>query len=133
MEALGAPLDKIGPYWRKKMKAAIVGSSGYIASFLLERFAKEPSIESVLKIDQTEDADVHLDLANAELFDDSALEAIESWRLPPRYPGRISARRILIFAGRSMLKARATLYKRHSRAVAGYSFFQLAEKQVGDI
>lgn len=117
----------------EKENEGIAGSSGYIASFLFERFAKEPSIESVLKIDQTEDADVHLDLANAELFDDSALEGIESWRLPPRYPGRISARRILIFAGRSMLKARATLYKRHSRAVAGYSFFQLAEKQVGDI
>ena len=77
MEALGAPLDKIGPYWRKKMKAAIVGSSGYIASFLLERFSKETSIEGVLKIDQTEEADVHLDLANTESFDDSALEGID--------------------------------------------------------
>ena len=59
------------------MKAAIVGSSGYIASFLLKRFAKEPWIESVLKIDQTEEADVHLDLASAESFDDSALEGID--------------------------------------------------------
>ncbi len=36
------------------MKVALVGSSGYIAEFILERFAEETEIESVLKIDRNE-------------------------------------------------------------------------------
>ena len=59
------------------MKTAIVGSSGYIAEFILKRFAKEREIESVLRIDRTVEADVHLDLDNAEKFDYNLLDDIE--------------------------------------------------------
>ena len=59
------------------MKAAIVGSSGYIAEFILKRFVKEREIESVLRIDCTVEADVHLDLDNAEKFDYNLLDDIE--------------------------------------------------------
>ncbi len=34
------------------MKTALVGSSGYIAQFILKRFAIEPKIDSVLKLDK---------------------------------------------------------------------------------
>ena len=53
------------------MKTAIVGSSGYIAGYLLKRF------ENALKIDQTSDADVHLNLTETEKFDYSALDSID--------------------------------------------------------
>ena len=53
------------------MKTAIVGSSGYIAWYLLKRF------ENVLKIDQTPEADAHLNLAEAEKFDYSVLDGVD--------------------------------------------------------
>ena len=53
------------------MKTAIVGSSGYIAGYLLKRF------ENVLKIDQTPEADAHLNLAEAEKFDYSVLDGVD--------------------------------------------------------
>ena len=53
------------------MKTAIVGSSGYIAGYLLKRF------ENVLKIDQTFEADAHLNLAEAEKFDYSVLNSVD--------------------------------------------------------
>lgn len=58
------------------MKAALVGSSGYIAEFILKRFKEEAGIGSVLKIDRTAGADVFLDLAEAEKFDYSLLDGI---------------------------------------------------------
>ena len=59
------------------MKAAIVGSSGYIAEFILRRFANEPEIDSVLKIDRDSLADVYVDLADPEQFDYDALNNID--------------------------------------------------------
>ncbi len=59
------------------MKAAIVGSSGYIAGFLLKRFAEEKEIVQTLKIDQTDSADVRLNLAEPEKFDYSVLDDID--------------------------------------------------------
>lgn len=59
------------------MKAAIVGSSGYIAEYILQRFAKEPEIESVLKIDRNPAAEMFLDLAEAETFDYAFLDGID--------------------------------------------------------
>ena len=53
------------------MKIAIVGSSGYIAEYLLKRF------ENVLKIDQVPDADIHLNLSETEKFDYSALDGVD--------------------------------------------------------
>ena len=50
------------------MNVAIVGSSGYIAGFLLKRFEQEKAIEKILKIDQNENADAYLNLLEAEKF-----------------------------------------------------------------
>lgn len=43
------------------MNIAVVGSSGYIASFLIERFRQDENVEQILKVDQKSDADVMLD------------------------------------------------------------------------
>lgn len=58
------------------MKIALVGSSGYIAEFILKRFKEEAEIESVLKIDRTAEADAFLDLTEAEKFDYRLLDGI---------------------------------------------------------
>lgn len=58
------------------MKTALVGSSGYIAQFILKRLAEESEIESVLKIDKDEKADAYLDLSEAEKFDYAVLDDI---------------------------------------------------------
>ena len=59
------------------MRIALVGSSGYIAEYLLKRFEEEPKIETILRIDRTPDADAHLDLAEAEQFDYSLLDGMD--------------------------------------------------------
>lgn len=59
------------------MNVAIVGSSGYIAGFLLKRFEKEESIRKVLKIDQNENADAYLNLLEAEKFNYDQLNDID--------------------------------------------------------
>lgn len=59
------------------MKVALVGSSGYIAGFLLNRFMDEYYIESVLKIDNNESADAFLDLSKAEQFDYTILTGVD--------------------------------------------------------
>lgn len=59
------------------MKVAIVGSSGYIAGYLLQAFSHESKIESVIKIDQKTGANYYLDLLKAEQFDYSSLQGID--------------------------------------------------------
>ena len=59
------------------MRAALVGSSGYIAKYILKRFAEEQEIESVLKIDMTDDSDAFINLAEAEKFDYKLLDDID--------------------------------------------------------
>ncbi len=59
------------------MKAALVGSSGYIAEFILKRFSEDPEVESVLKIDRTEEANAFLNLQEADIFDYSQLDDID--------------------------------------------------------
>lgn len=59
------------------MNVAIVGSSGYIAGFLLKRFEQESSIERVIKIDQNESADAYLNLLEADKFDYGKLDDID--------------------------------------------------------
>ena len=59
------------------MNVAIVGSSGYIAGFLLRRFEQEDSIDEVLKIYQNEYADTYLNLLEAEKFNYDQLNAID--------------------------------------------------------
>lgn len=59
------------------MKTALVGSSGYIAEFILKRFAEEADIESVLKIDRNVSYDAYLDLNQAEEFDYSLIDDVD--------------------------------------------------------
>ncbi|MCQ5146249.1 NAD-dependent epimerase/dehydratase family protein [Enterocloster bolteae] len=59
------------------MKIAIVGSSGYIAKFLITRFEKQFNIESILKIDQDDIADEKLNLLEPENFNYEALTDVE--------------------------------------------------------
>jgi len=50
------------------LNIALVGSSGYIAGFLLDRFEHDSTVKKILKIDQTESADEYLNLQEAEKF-----------------------------------------------------------------
>ena len=59
------------------MKTALVGSSGYIAEFILKRFSEQSEIESVLKLDRNDKSDAYLDLADAENFNYSLLDDVE--------------------------------------------------------
>ena len=59
------------------MNIAIVGSSGYIADFLLKRLYTEDFVNSILKIDQTDDADEKLDLQKPEQFDYESLNEVD--------------------------------------------------------
>ena len=59
------------------MKIAIVGSSGYIANFLIKRFESETSVEKILKIDQTDDADAYLNLLKPANFNYDVLNEID--------------------------------------------------------
>lgn len=60
------------------MKVAIVGSSGYIAGFLLQTFADKKIIEKVLKIDQVKSAESeYLDLQEAQNFNYESLIDID--------------------------------------------------------
>lgn len=59
------------------MKVALVGSSGYIAEYILKRFAEELDIVSVLKLDRNSNSDAYLDLQEAQRFDYSVLNGID--------------------------------------------------------
>lgn len=59
------------------MKTALVGSSGYIASFIIDRLSKLSEIDLVVKIDQNKEADVYLDLKRPDLFDYSILNDLD--------------------------------------------------------
>lgn len=60
------------------MKIAIVGSSGYIAGYLLERFQEDPEVEAILRIDQVGEVDASLNLLHPEEFDDAVLEDVDA-------------------------------------------------------
>lgn len=59
------------------MRVALVGSGGYIAGFLADRFDRHESIETVLKIDQSENADGFLNLSEPEKFNYASLENVD--------------------------------------------------------
>lgn len=59
------------------MNVAIVGSSGYIAGYLIKAFERNASIDKICKIDQTDEADLKLNLSEAERFDYSVLKDID--------------------------------------------------------
>lgn len=58
------------------MKVAIVGSSGYIAGYLIRAFSNMPGVEQILKID-IKNADAILDLQHADQFDYDQLKDID--------------------------------------------------------
>ena len=59
------------------MKVALVGSSGYIAGYLIKRFVKEQKVTDIVKIDKDDSADYYLDLEKPEEFDYSNLENVD--------------------------------------------------------
>ena len=59
------------------MKTALVGSSGYIAGYILKKFSEMKEIESILRIDQNFDSDAYINLSEAEKFDYSLLNDID--------------------------------------------------------
>lgn len=59
------------------MNIALVGSSGYIAGFIIKRLEEDESIENILKIDCTEDADAYINLSEADKFDYSVLDNVD--------------------------------------------------------
>lgn len=59
------------------MKIAIVGSSGYIAGYLIKKFKEDNNIEEILVIGRSEKADIFLDLNEPSKFDYKVLESID--------------------------------------------------------
>lgn len=59
------------------MNIAVVGSSGYISGYLIERFEKDCDIEEILKIDCTDKADVKFDLQKPEKFNYDLLTDVD--------------------------------------------------------
>lgn len=59
------------------MNVAIVGSSGYIAGYLIMKLESKSYIGRILKIDCTDDSEVYLDLQAAEKFDYAVLNDID--------------------------------------------------------
>ena len=51
------------------MRIAIVGSCGYIASYLIKHFKQDKNISKILTIDQTINADTYLNLSEPDKFD----------------------------------------------------------------
>ena len=59
------------------MKVAIVGSSGYIAGFLIEALKRKSGVGEIMKIDQTHDADELLDLREPKKFSYNVLDEVD--------------------------------------------------------
>jgi dTDP-4-dehydrorhamnose reductase len=60
------------------MKIAIIGSKGYISSFLLERFRSMSDVTEILEIDQFHDGSIkYLNLLEPEKFDYDILQGID--------------------------------------------------------
>ena len=59
------------------MNIAIVGSTGYIAGYLLKRFEEQGGINRVLKIDCSDKADEYLNLQEADKFNYDSLVDID--------------------------------------------------------
>lgn len=59
------------------LRTALVGSSGYIAEFIIKRFAIDQEINYVLKIDRNSESEAYLDLQKPEEFDYSLLDDVD--------------------------------------------------------
>ena len=56
------------------MNIGIVGSTGYIAQFLIEHFETCSNIAKVVKFDKSDLADIYLDLQDCEKFNFDLLD-----------------------------------------------------------
>lgn len=56
------------------MKIALIGSSGYISSFLIDRFSNN---NKIIKIDKNDDADYYLDLERINDFDFEVIKNVD--------------------------------------------------------
>lgn len=59
------------------MNIAIVGSSGYIAGYIIKELQNNNNIKQIIKIDQNQEADYFLDLLQADKFPYDVLEGID--------------------------------------------------------
>lgn len=59
------------------MRVAIIGSSGYIAGYLLRRLGQDADIGSLLRIDQAGETDAQLDLQQPAMFADVVLDGTD--------------------------------------------------------
>ena len=59
------------------LNIALLGSSGYIAEYLIEKLEKEKEIEKILRIGRTDLADIYLELQEAENFPYDILRDID--------------------------------------------------------
>lgn len=58
------------------MNVAIVGSSGYIAGYIIKSLQEKETIANILKVDKCNEADYYLDLSQAENFNYEVLKGI---------------------------------------------------------
>lgn len=59
------------------MNVAIVGSSGYIAKYIIQRFEQESNIEEILRIGHTRGTGLQLDLSEPERFEYDRLDNMD--------------------------------------------------------
>lgn len=59
------------------MKVALVGSSGYISSFLIKKFQSESAIDEIVRIDKVGETNVYLDLEKADEFSYAVLDGVD--------------------------------------------------------
>ena len=59
------------------MNVGIVGSTGYIAGYLIRYLEKQEQIKTIIKIDRSDSADFYLDLSQSEQFHYEKLKGID--------------------------------------------------------
>lgn len=59
------------------MNLAIIGSSGYIANYIINKFTRYMDVKYITKIDKSDSADLFLDLEAAESFDYESLNGMD--------------------------------------------------------
>lgn len=59
------------------MNVAVIGSSGYIAGYLLMRLRGDPEVETVLRIDRIGETDTYIDLRHVEQFEFRTLDNVD--------------------------------------------------------
>ena len=81
------------------MNIGIVGSTGYIAQFLIEHFETCSNIAKVVKFDKSDLADIYLDLQDCEKFNFDLLDGLSYLFLQQQFLDRICVQRNMKCAG----------------------------------